>query len=158
MNATRNYVARRLAEGRTTAEIMRSLKRYVARELYPHLAATDQIWSDGPGPRMPRRHRLSCERTAGPSLPNTFGTAWPHKSLPSPEWPLTGLPAPPKQPLTNVGASIRRDLASADLQIWRAASRRRCYAIDRTRTKYRPPNSGSPLTSASKTSMSKCRL
>ena len=36
---TRNYVARRLAEGRTTREIMRALKRYIARELYPHLAA-----------------------------------------------------------------------------------------------------------------------
>jgi transposase len=35
---TRKYVARRTAEGRTTREIMRSLKRYVARELYPHLA------------------------------------------------------------------------------------------------------------------------
>jgi transposase len=34
---TRKYVARRLAEGRTTREIMRILKRYVARELYPHL-------------------------------------------------------------------------------------------------------------------------
>src|SRR5256886_13493030 len=33
---TRKYVARRLAEGRTTREIMRILKRYVARELYPH--------------------------------------------------------------------------------------------------------------------------
>ena len=36
---TRKYVARRIAEGRTTREIMRVLKRYVARELYPHLAA-----------------------------------------------------------------------------------------------------------------------
>jgi transposase len=36
---TRKYVARRLAEGRTTREIMRILKRYVARELYPHLVA-----------------------------------------------------------------------------------------------------------------------
>ena len=34
---TRKYVARRLAEGRTTREIMRILKRYVAREIYPHL-------------------------------------------------------------------------------------------------------------------------
>jgi transposase len=34
---TRKYVARRLAEGRSTREIMRILKRYVARELYPHL-------------------------------------------------------------------------------------------------------------------------
>src|SRR5438477_32789 len=35
---TRKYVARRLADGRSTREIMRALKRYVARELYPHLA------------------------------------------------------------------------------------------------------------------------
>jgi transposase len=34
---TRKYVARRSAEGRSTREIMRVLKRYVARELYPHL-------------------------------------------------------------------------------------------------------------------------
>ncbi len=34
---TRKYVARRLAEGRTTKEVMRVLKRYVARENYPHL-------------------------------------------------------------------------------------------------------------------------
>src|SRR5215216_3328371 len=36
---TRTYVARRLTEGRTTREIMPALKRYVARELYPHLVA-----------------------------------------------------------------------------------------------------------------------
>lgn len=35
---TRTYVARRTAEGRSTREVMRALKRYVARELYPHLA------------------------------------------------------------------------------------------------------------------------
>ena len=34
---TRKYVARRVAEGRSTREVMRVLKRYVARELYPHL-------------------------------------------------------------------------------------------------------------------------
>ena len=31
---TRAYVARRTAEGRTVAEIIRCLKRYVAREVY----------------------------------------------------------------------------------------------------------------------------
>jgi hypothetical protein len=36
---TRKYVARRLAEGKTIREIMRVLKRYVAREIYPHLVA-----------------------------------------------------------------------------------------------------------------------
>jgi len=34
---TRKYVARRAAEGLSTREVMRVLKRYVARELYPHL-------------------------------------------------------------------------------------------------------------------------
>jgi len=34
---TRNYVERRLAEGRSKPEIMRVLKRYVAREVYRHL-------------------------------------------------------------------------------------------------------------------------
>ncbi len=36
---TRAYVARRSAEGRTTKEIMRSLKRYITRQLYRTLAA-----------------------------------------------------------------------------------------------------------------------
>ena len=41
---TQAYVARRTSEGKTTREIMRCLKRYVAREVYkaltgPHPAA-----------------------------------------------------------------------------------------------------------------------
>jgi transposase len=36
---TRCYVARRRAEGLNTAEIMRCLKRYVARQVYKHLPA-----------------------------------------------------------------------------------------------------------------------
>ena len=35
--ATRDYVARRLAEGKTTGEIARILKRYAAREVFKHL-------------------------------------------------------------------------------------------------------------------------
>lgn len=38
--ATRAYVNRRTAEGRTKPEIIRCLKRYIARELYPVLLAT----------------------------------------------------------------------------------------------------------------------
>jgi transposase len=34
---TRAYVARRLEEGRTKADMIRILKRYVAREVYRHL-------------------------------------------------------------------------------------------------------------------------
>ena len=37
---TRAYVARRTAEGKTTREIRRCLKRYIARELYRHLTRT----------------------------------------------------------------------------------------------------------------------
>ncbi len=37
---TRSYVARRTAEGKTTKEIMRCLKRYVAREVYKALATS----------------------------------------------------------------------------------------------------------------------
>jgi len=37
---TRDYVARRLAEGRSKSEIIRVLKRYVAREVYHHLPRT----------------------------------------------------------------------------------------------------------------------
>ena len=37
---TRDYVARRTAEGRTKMEIIRCLKRYLARQLYPLIRAT----------------------------------------------------------------------------------------------------------------------
>jgi transposase len=36
---TRAYVARRSKEGLSKKEIIRCLKRYVARETYPHLRA-----------------------------------------------------------------------------------------------------------------------
>jgi transposase len=48
---TRKYVARRLAEGRSKPEIMRILKRYVAREVYKHLPPRlNHDRGDGPGP------------------------------------------------------------------------------------------------------------
>ena len=37
---TKDYVARRKAEGKTKTEILRCLKRYIAREAYPLLLAT----------------------------------------------------------------------------------------------------------------------
>jgi transposase len=39
--ATRAYAERRTAEGKSKAEIIRCLKRYVAREIYPHLRPAD---------------------------------------------------------------------------------------------------------------------
>ena len=41
--ATRAYVARRRAEGRTTKEIMRSLKRYITRQLFRALTTTPPV-------------------------------------------------------------------------------------------------------------------
>jgi transposase len=40
---TKTYVTRRRAEGRTTKEIMRSLKRYITRQLYRTLAAAHPV-------------------------------------------------------------------------------------------------------------------
>jgi len=37
--STRRYVERRTAEGLSKSDIMRCLKRYVARELYPLIVA-----------------------------------------------------------------------------------------------------------------------
>src|SRR5215207_9799196 len=34
---TKDYIARRTAQGRTNQEIIRCLKRYIARELFPHI-------------------------------------------------------------------------------------------------------------------------
>jgi hypothetical protein len=48
---TQAYVARRTVEGKTTPEIRRCLKRYIARELYRTLTATQ---SDLNRPRTPK--------------------------------------------------------------------------------------------------------
>ncbi len=41
--ATRAYVARRRAQGRTTKEIMRSHKRYITRQLFRSLATAHPV-------------------------------------------------------------------------------------------------------------------
>ena len=40
---TKAYMARRSAEGMSKREIVRCLKRYVAREVYPCLILADQL-------------------------------------------------------------------------------------------------------------------
>ena len=59
-----------LAEGRSKPEIMRVLKRYVAREVYRHLPRAERSRSSGgSGPRNASTPpRLSCERSADPPL------------------------------------------------------------------------------------------
>ena len=49
---------------------------------------------------------MSSERHAVPP-PHTTAGSWPDKSLPSTEWPITGLPeTPATSTLTNIGASL----------------------------------------------------
>ena len=50
---TRAYAARRTAEGKTKTEIIRCLKRYIARELYHALVADLLAQPDTPRPRAP---------------------------------------------------------------------------------------------------------
>jgi len=60
---TRAYAERRTAEGKTKTEIIRCLKRYIAREIYHALAADLP-----PAPGSPRRSDpiISITRGAGP--------------------------------------------------------------------------------------------
>jgi transposase len=97
---TRKYVARRTSDGLTTREVMRVLKRYVAREIYPHLLRAEKIWSDGPGPRMPQHQPAVLRTNRRPITPDNVRHARLHKSSPPPEWPITALPATPTTPLT----------------------------------------------------------
>jgi hypothetical protein len=50
LRRTRAYAERRTAEGKTKTEIIRCLKRYIAREIY-HALVADLL----PAPRSPRR-------------------------------------------------------------------------------------------------------
>ena len=40
-DATKAYAARKTAQGKTKLEIIRCIKRYIAREVYPLLKPTD---------------------------------------------------------------------------------------------------------------------
>jgi hypothetical protein len=64
---TKDYVARRTAEGRTKKEILRCLKRYIAREAYPLLIRP----SVGPYGRgsTPLRNATWVAKRAGVSGP-----------------------------------------------------------------------------------------
>jgi transposase len=71
---TRAYASRRGKEGLSKKEIIRCLKRYVAREVYPTCAH---------------------QPADAPALP---GTAWPSIRLPHPCWPANDPPAVPGLP------------------------------------------------------------
>ena len=66
--ATRAYVERRTEEGLSKKEIIRCLKRYVAREVYPQLRGIRRL-TPAPGDGLARESAaadvLAFERSAG---------------------------------------------------------------------------------------------
>ena len=64
---TRAYAKRRLAEGKTKREIIRCLKRYIARELY-HALRADLADLDLPAPQPQKQPAIaiSINCSAGP--------------------------------------------------------------------------------------------
>ena len=69
---TRAYAARRTAEGKTKTEIIRCLKRYIAREIYHALvadlldaahSARDRAPRSSPSPAAPDRSAAHDDRT-----------------------------------------------------------------------------------------------
>jgi transposase len=69
--ATRDYLARRRAEGRTTKEIMRILKRYIARQIFRLLTAAHPTPTSAADRHIPEHPHGGTPRTAGagPGLP-----------------------------------------------------------------------------------------
>jgi len=75
---TRAYMQRRLAEGKTKREIIRCLKRYIARELYHALPADPLAQPDTPRPRdsiLSDRLRRRTDRALDPLL-TSIGTSF----------------------------------------------------------------------------------
>ena len=60
---TRSYVAKRTAEGKSKREIIRCLKRYVAREAY-HVLVTYSAPSSPMGPQKEGTVASSCSSAA----------------------------------------------------------------------------------------------
>src|SRR5439155_21331327 len=80
---TRVYVERRVAEGLTKPEIMRVLKRYIARETYRHLRATNTRSGVAGWPENALTPPAVLRSICRPVTPNHRRTAWPNKSSPS---------------------------------------------------------------------------
>ena len=96
---TRLYVERRLGEGRSKPEIMRVLKRYVAREVYRQLPRRRHDRAAGLAPEMPARRPSTVLRTiCRPAAHPPRDTVWPDRSPPSLERLITGLPVAETDP------------------------------------------------------------
>ena len=62
--ATKAYVARRTAEGKSLREIVRCLKRHVAREVYHHLARPGSVPAGSDLRSAPLDARISLQTVA----------------------------------------------------------------------------------------------
>ncbi len=94
------YMQRRLARGQIEAihhPLSQALRR--PRDLQS-ATALNKIAVTGLAQELPDTFGLSFDRHAVPS-PHTTAGPWPDKSLPSPEWPITGLPETRQQHLDN---------------------------------------------------------
>ena len=102
---TRNYLTRRRAEGNTGREIIRCLKRYIAREIYTLITSPPSV-PDGASLRATRtdhpRHRSRTTRHLRhpPLAPRTR----PHPRR-RPSQALPAMAQPPSRRLTAIGAS-----------------------------------------------------
>jgi hypothetical protein len=65
--ASKKYLARRIAEGKTKREIVRCLKRYIAREVFRHLTAPATVPS-GPELRTARQNANLSLKTVASAL------------------------------------------------------------------------------------------
>ncbi len=107
---TKAYLARRTAEGKTNKEIMRCLKRYVAREVYKTLVAKRESPARRPDPRV---------RQAPP--------AWPERRADGGS-SAADRPSRPKRP-PKPNSAIPIEVSARQEPRSRAASRRRDQSI-----------------------------
>jgi hypothetical protein len=101
----RAYYRRRVAEGKTSMEAMRCLRRRLSDAVYRQLAA--DAWAQTPGQAGPGGHSGATLLSSAADLPPGIGTS--DQPLPGPA-PKTLPPPPavPKTPAAPAGATPRR--------------------------------------------------
>ena len=142
--ATKAYVARRKAEGKKRKEIIRCLKRHIAREIYWLLTNPELRPPTPPATTSRHHHHPSRPRTPNPPQPDLSTRARP-RPQPPPRHQIPELAEnPPTRPipdLTNIGASGTYSLRSLPREIRRARNMRRLRM--RTTAAPNPTNSRS---------------
>ena len=108
---TIEYVEKRRAEGKTRREIIRCLKRHIARQVY-RLLTDPPSTPDGADLRCLRqktRTTLAQARHSRPCPPNAYlATGTRPLPQPSTRHPIPNMARPPEPDLQNIGASTPR--------------------------------------------------